>query len=123
MSEEPVTRFSWRRIVVRSVLVLVVMAVAVGAGMVYCGITVSLRAEENLHATLFTLRLVDQFVSEQGRWPQSWAELEQLAISSVPPSPLNGEITVARIGGQHGYDWPAASPEIRKRVQIDFHAD
>jgi hypothetical protein len=71
--------------------------------MAYRCVAVSLQAEENLHATLFTIRLVEQFVAENGRWPHSWDELEKL---SVP-----------------GYDWPAASTDIQRRVVIDFGAD
>jgi hypothetical protein len=123
MSETTTTHYSWRRIVVRSVMVLTLSAVVLGAWMAYCGIRVSIRAEENLHATLFTLRLVDQFVAEQGRWPHSCTELVQVSISNDALSPPKGETTIVRIGGQHGYNWPAASPEIRDHVQIDFHAD
>lgn len=123
MSVQPTTRKSWCRIAVRSVAILALSLAAIGAWMVYCGISVSVRAEENLHATLFTLRLVDQFIEKEGRWPRSWAELEQVSMTNEPPSPLKGEMTVVRIGGQHGYNWPAASAEIRSRVQIDFHAD
>ena len=91
--------------------------------MLYTGITVSLQAEENLHATLFTIRLVEQFVHEYGRWPQSWRELEQMSFPGDAPSPLNNELTVIRIGGSHGYDWPAQSPHLQECVTIDFAAD
>jgi hypothetical protein len=91
--------------------------------MVYRGIAVSIQAEETLHATLFGVRLVEQFVAENGRWPRSWEELEALQVSQEAPSPMSGEISVLRIGGQHGYDWPGGSQEIRRRVSIDFGAD
>ena len=108
---------------VRALIVFVIAVVGFGGWMVYRGITVSLQAEENLHATLFTIRLVEQFVAEQGRWPRSWGELEAMPVSGDAPPPLQGEISALRIGGQRGYDWPAASPEIQRRVAIDFAAD
>lgn len=40
-----------------------------------------------------------------------------------PLQPLNGQMTAIRIGGQHGYEWPAESAEIQKRVQVDFQAE
>jgi hypothetical protein len=104
------SRRLWIRFVVRAATVLVIVAVGFGAWMVYCGITVSLQAEENLHATLFTIRLVEQFVAEQGRWPRSWGELEAMPVSVDAPATL-----------QRG--WPASSPEIQRRVAIDFAAD
>ena len=91
--------------------------------MVYEGVTVSLRAEENLHAMLFTIRLVEQFVSEHRRWPHSWSELEELTVSGEAPNPANGELSVVRIGGAHGYRWPESSPHLQECVAIDFRAD
>jgi hypothetical protein len=59
---------------------------------------------------MFSIRLVDQFVSTEGRWPRSWKELERL-------SPVDVNIVPAQGG------WPAASAEIQRRVEIDFNAD
>ncbi len=114
---------SRRAVLLRWLVGLVVVGLGAGAWMVYRGIAVSLQAEETLHATLFCVRLVEQFVAENGRWPRSWEELEELPASGEAPSPMSGRISVVRIGGQHGYDWPGASPEIRRRVSIDFGAD
>jgi hypothetical protein len=108
---------------IRSLVVLLLAAVGLGSWMLYRGVTISLQAEGNLHATLFTIRLVEQFVADNGRWPHSWDELEGLSITTDPPSPAQGNVSAIRIGGQHGYECPAASPEIRKRVSIDFQAD
>jgi len=113
----------WRLYLVGTVVALVLGSLFAGAWMVYVGIKVSLQAEENLHATLFTIRLVDQFVHDNGRWPQSWAELEQMSFPSDAPSPLNGELAVIRIGGSHGYDWPGRSPHLQERVSIAFDVD
>ncbi|MEM9365902.1 MAG: hypothetical protein AAGD07_07880 [Planctomycetota bacterium] len=114
---------SWRRIIVRSVGLMALSAISLGAWMVYRGIRVSLHAEENLHTTMFTLHLVNQFVAQQGRWPHSWKELEQVSLSNVAPLPPSSEKAITRIGGQHGNSWSAAYPDIRERVKIDFQAD
>jgi hypothetical protein len=66
----------WRRIVVGALAALVVAAVGVGGWTVYRCVAVSLEAERNLHATRFTMLLLEQFVAEKGRWPRSWEELE-----------------------------------------------
>ncbi len=88
--------------------------------MVYVGISTSVRAEENLHATLFTIRLVEQFVHDTGKWPTSWDDLERLQFPSTAPLPLNGEISVVFIGGQHGYEWPGQAKHIKECVEIEF---
>ncbi len=86
---------------------LVLAAVGVGGWTVYRCVAVSLQAERKLHAARFAVRLVERFVAEKGRWPRSWGELEQL--------PFDGDL--------FGRGWPAASPEIQRRVVIDFAAD
>jgi hypothetical protein len=96
----------FRGYVLRSLVALVLLALGSGAWMVYRGIAASLQAERTLQATLFAIRLVDQFVAENGRWPHSWAELEKLVVTDDSPDP-----------------WPTSSPEIRRRVSIDFDAD
>jgi hypothetical protein len=116
-------RRTWRQYVGFTLAGLVVVALLVGAWMFYAGISASLQAEENLHATLFTIRLVEQYVHEYGRWPQSWREIEQMPFRGEAPSPLNNKLNVIRIGGSHGYDWPAQSAHIRERVIIDFAAN
>src|SRR5260370_13272507 len=75
--------------------------------MTYRGVTTSLEAEKNLHSAIFAIRLVDHFVSEHGRWPRSWAELEE--------APFDGDL--------FGNGWPAASAEVQRHVQIEFEAD
>lgn len=80
-------------------------------------------AELNLHATLFTIRLVEEFVHEKGRWPVSWEELERLTVSADPPRPRNGKLSVVRIGGSHGHEWPREAEQLQNRVAIDFSPD
>jgi hypothetical protein len=72
---------------------------------------------------MFTIRLVEQFVHEHGRWPQSWHELEQVPFPADAPSPLNDTLTVIRIGGTHGYEWPSGSAYLQECVIIDFAVD
>ena len=122
MSNLPRNR-PWLRYLGLSALVLVIVAIGVGGWMVYDGALTSLRAEENLHATLFSIRLVEQFVHDKGRWPASWEELEGLQFPSHAPLPLNGEISVVRIGGQHGYEWPGQAEHLKGCVVIEFQID
>jgi hypothetical protein len=120
----PTRRRSWPRLIGIAVTMLLIGAICVGVGMIYVGVSRSLRAEENLHATLFVIRVVEQFVDENGRWPKSWQELERTKVPSSAPSPLNDGLTsVVYIGGQHGYEWPAESAQLQERVTIDFQAD
>jgi len=114
---------SWARIIGWTALGVVLAAICVSAAMAYLGISTSLQAEENLHSTIFVIRMVEKFVAEQKRWPRSWEELESFPFSSDAPRPGNGELSVIRIGGQHGYDWPAASKDLQKRVAVDFSVD
>jgi len=55
-------------------LLVVLTTVVIGGSMVYLGVSTSLQAEENLHSTLFVIRLVEKFVAENERWPRSWEE-------------------------------------------------
>src|SRR5262249_44035197 len=64
-------------------------------------------AENNLHFTFFALQLVERFVSERGRWPCSWGELAGVPMREGPL----------------GREWPAASPEVQRRITIDFGVD
>jgi hypothetical protein len=100
---------SHNRLVTKVLIVVLLSGVSIGGWMIYRGISVSLEAEYNLHATIFTIRLVEQFVTEQGRWPSSWEELERL---SVPNDRLCW-----------GQAWPNVSAEVQKRVLINFHVD
>ena len=46
-----------------------------------------------------------------------------LCGTEVTDRPGHGELSVIRIGGQHGYEWPAASKNLQRRVAIDFDVD
>jgi hypothetical protein len=113
----------WKRLLWQVPVAVLLVAVAYAGWKVYRGVSVSLQAEENLHATLFTVQLVERFVAQHGRWPRSWGELEALAVRGDAPAPQPGQVGAVCIGGSHGYDWPAASPELQRRVSIDFAAD
>ena len=75
--------------------------------------------EESLQTTVFTIRLVDQYVHENDRWPKSWSELEQMSFPSDAPSSLNSRFQDPR----SGYEWPAQSAYLQDYVAIDFRAD
>lgn len=82
----------------------------------------AIQAEQNLHSTLFVIRLVDHFVQERGRWPDSWTELEELSFG--PESTRSGAqgSNLIRVGGAMTVDWPRQSRELQNRVAIDFAA-
>src|SRR5262249_24801914 len=97
----------WLRTALRVLLVLLLAALALGGWMVYHGISTSVTAEKNLHATILAVIVVERFVEERGRWPRSWEELEGLKGTDH----------------RNGYVWPKSAAEIRRRVAIDFDAD
>lgn len=67
---------NFKKVLVRSILVLLLVSLLVGAILAYLGISTSLHAENTLHAILRTANQVDQFVANERRWPNSWEELE-----------------------------------------------
>lgn len=97
----------WRKWLVRSVAVVLLAAIGIGVWSIYRGIRNSIEAERTYHATLFTLRLVDHFVAEHGRWPSSWDELEAI--------PFKDDL--------FSKPWPDIAEEVRRRVQIEFKID
>jgi hypothetical protein len=102
------------------------IGVAVVLGVVGCGLHAareSWQAELNLHSTLYVIRLVDHFVQEHGRWPDSWAELEAMPFGSEGPKTGAPGSNIVRIGGAMDFDWPRQSSELRDRVAIDFTVD
>src|SRR6187200_367552 len=97
----------------RRPLVIVIMAGLIGLGWAgwTClrGVRVSIEAEYNLHATILTIRVVEQFVTDKRRWPHSWIELEDQSLPN--------ELQVGM------YPWPESSADVRRRVIVDFDAD
>ena len=91
--------------------------------LIYYVISSSIRAEHNLHSTLFVVRLVDEFVYENHRWPRAWSELEELEFSGNANTPRNGELKAVRVGGAMRFQWPADSPALQCRVAINFQAN
>jgi hypothetical protein len=85
------------------------MIVVSGSGiwLVSQAVSASLQAETNLHYSLFALQLVERFVTQKGRWPRSWIELEAVEMRDDPP----------------GRQWPGASAEMQQRISIDFEVD
>ena len=81
------------------------------------------QSEHNLHSSLFVVRLVEEFVQLNKRWPNSWDELEQMPFAGDAYTPANGELSAVRVGGAQEFAWPGDSEELRKRIKINFHAD
>jgi hypothetical protein len=78
-----------------------------GIWLVYQGVSASFQAESNLHYSHFVLQLVERFVTQEGRWPRSWAELEGVDMRDAPL----------------GREWPATSAEMQRWILIDFAVD
>jgi hypothetical protein len=97
------TRRRWDAYFVSAVFVVAVC----GAVMFYRGISTSLQAEANLHYSLDALQIVERFVTQNGRWPRSWAELEGVDMREA----------------QFARDWPRVSADMQQWVVIDFGAD
>ena len=67
-------------------------------------VSASLRAENNLHYSLLALQLVERYVTQKGRWPRGWTELEGVEMRDGP------------LGGQ----WAGVSVEMQQRISIGF---
>jgi hypothetical protein len=100
-------RFPSRKFLMKCVLLVVVLMATGGGWLLYMAASASVEAERNLHYSRFALRLVERFVSETGRWPHSWEELECIPMEGVP----------------FGQEWPAASAEMKRRIFIDFQVN
>lgn len=111
-------RKAWPRRLLFAYVSLAVVGIGWG---VYRGFA-ALQTEQNLHASLFAVSLVDEFVKTRGRWPRSWAELEQVVVVAAA-EPLTNDSTDLRLGAEHGYAWLAASRELQQRIIVDFDAD
>ena len=99
------------RSVMKSRLILVLVAallgVALPAWMVVRGISASLDAEQCLHANLFTIALLREYVAQRGgTWPRDWKDLESLPRR--------------RLGA---WNWPQDREKMQRYVAIDFGAD
>jgi hypothetical protein len=79
--------------------------------------------ELNLHSTRYVIRLVNHFVQEHGRWPDSWEELESMPFESQSPRTGAPATNVVRVGGAMDFNWPQQSSELQMRVAIDFTLD
>lgn len=126
MTRSPATK---RRLLLWLLVPLLACGFAVAGLRIWHVAADSLSAEETLHATCFAVSLVDEFVRRERRWPRSWSELENLKLTDEPAEknlaqPVGIDLLVpSRLGGYPPYDWPGASPEIQKRVFIDFSAN
>ena len=99
--------FFRHRCILRVIIATLAGIAVAGSILGFRGAMLSLEAEKTLHATLFSVQLLERFVSERGRWPRSWSELEAVSMPE----------------GLYGQKWPTASPEVQRRVSIDFGID
>ncbi len=66
-------------------IVAAVLVVAVAIGVcAYFGISNSLRAEQTLHAINVATVVVDRFIQQEQRWPNSWNELHEVQTVDAP---------------------------------------
>ena len=86
---------------------LVFVMGSLGAWLVYRVVSTSLQAEANLHYSLDALQIVERFVTQNGRWPRGWAELEGVDMRD----------------GRIDQDWPRVSADMQQWIAIDFGAD
>jgi hypothetical protein len=86
---------------------LMIAISGLGIWLICQGVSTSIKAESNLHLSLFSLELVERFVIREGQWPRSWAELEE---SEMRAGPLSRE-------------WAQTFTEVQKRIIIDFGVD
>jgi hypothetical protein len=114
---------STRRIAALVLIGSLIVATLVGIGITVPVVRRAIHAEQSLHATLFAIRLVDQFVHDKGHWPRSWDELQRLPFPGETPTSLNQGTSPAAIGGFGDARWPQQSHEVREYVAIDFDAD
>lgn len=98
---------TWKTWLLRAVIGLVIVAVTIGGVCIYHGITIAVRGEHALHATLLTFAVVEDYVkANDGAWPRSWNDLE-----SLPPR------------SWAMFDWPDDSTQLQEYVAIEFAAD
>ena len=74
----------------------------------------ALDAEKTMQTCRRVARLVEQFVSENRRWPASWKELE---ATKLPIEDQQKDFT-SFIG-----PWPESAEEVKRRVYINFQPD
>jgi len=86
----------------------VVLLIAAGAGIAFVNSVLStcMHAEFALHGTTLVTMVVEKYVHDRGKWPNSWKELESVSVDT---------------GGR--FSWPGDLKElqhIQEFVEIDF---
>lgn len=88
----------------RIVTVSVVAVVLAGGWGFYRVVRDAGRAENNLHAALLALLVLEDYITQHnGQWPGSWADLEQAPARKWD-----------------GFEWPRDSAKLQQHVTIDF---
>ncbi|MEX1231983.1 MAG: hypothetical protein WEB58_17190 [Planctomycetaceae bacterium] len=86
---------------------LIILVVIGGALFVVRMIYVADKSERDLHALICTIDVVEAYVNEYGRWPDSWDDLENVKGSKRSSI----------------YEWPRHRTEIERRIDVDFGLD
>jgi hypothetical protein len=95
------------RWIIRTIIVLTIVAIFVFGFCLYRGVSDSIHAEFVLHSALLTIQLLDDYaVGHDGDWPASWTDLERLPSRNWCM-----------------FEWPKDSKIIQQYVEIDFSAD
>ena len=89
---------------------LFVLAILACTYILFISVQHALKAEHNLHATLFVIKIVERFVATHHRWPHSWEELEGEPIHDI------------QLFAHSEEDWPQVASIVRQEVSIDFTA-
>jgi hypothetical protein len=102
---------------------VVLVTIVIGIGMAINAARVAYKSEENLHAAQCVIRVVEQFVYENGRWPDSWQELESVSLTGNDLSPMNAWVATLGPGQYNRFAWPRASKHLQACIEVDFKAD
>ena len=111
---QPSKKKSW---IDRIVLIAGLWLLLIVIGVVWIAIRAgyaALDAEKTMQTCRRMARLVEQFVSDNGRWPASWKELEATKLLT---DDQHQDFT-SFIG-----PWPESVEEVKRRVYINFQPD
>ena len=110
---QPSKKKSWiDRIVLIAGLCLLLIVIGVIWIAIRAGYA-ALDAEKTMQTCRGVARLVEQFVSENRRWPGSWKELEATKLTEEQQKDFTSFIG----------PWPERAEEVKRRVHINFQPD
>lgn len=95
-----------RAAMITAVVIFATFFAGLCTGIIFCAVRFSLEAEKTYQGTLFTYELVNRYIEENGAWPGSWQDLEQI---SMP--------------GRGGFIWPKDSARVQAYVHVRFDVE